>query len=443
VKDWSAEAQCSPFTPKFDLNMDEVHICPNDTVEFQTTFVPPQSGGMEINMENNNISVYPTVYIAPADSYEYDTVAAALDILLHSEELSSALSKIRAGMTVGIKANLVSALAPDKAATTHPELICALVRRLRERGANVIIGDSPGGLYTEAFLNHVYNSTGMVAAVEAGAVLNDDFGQADAVFGGAAVLKTFTYTSWLDKCDFIINFSKLKSHGMMGMSAAAKNMFGVIPGTMKPEYHFRFPNMPDFSNMLVDIDEYFADKTLLCIVDAIEGMEGNGPTKGTPRHIGVLAACTSPHVLDVVCAKLISLECDSVPTLLAARQRRLIPDSADGVGVCICGEGSLDGYAVKDYKNIAVRHGMLFDSHGKWISSVLRRLLESRPVLQGKDCVGCGKCRDICPSKAITIRDKKAIIDRSLCIKCFCCQEFCPTGAMKVHRTLIAKMLVK
>ena len=398
-----------------------------------------------MNENNFALEACDTVYITPAESYDNDTVSSALDRLLEGDEIRAALGRIKSGMTVGIKANLVSALAPEKAATTHPELICALTRRLKSLGANVIIGDSPGGIYTESFLNHVYNSTKMCEAVAAGAVLNDDFGQSDAVFENAAVLKTFTYTSWLDKCDYLINFSKLKSHGMMGMSAAAKNMFGTIPGTMKPEYHFRFPNVSDFSNMLVDIDEYFADKMLFCIVDAIEGMEGNGPTKGTPRHIGVLAACVTPHVLDTVCAKLINLECDTVPTLIAARQRGLIPDDVESISICFCGDQGLtvDAYAVKDYENIAVRQSMLFDSKGKWISAVLRRLLESRPTLKSKDCVGCGKCRDICPAKAITIRDKKAIIDRSLCIKCFCCQEFCPTGAMKVHRTVIAKMLVK
>lgn len=389
--------------------------------------------------------IFPTVYLTPAENYDENIISEALDKLLRSDEISTALSRVREGMTVGIKANLVSAMSPDKAATTHPQLICALVRHLRTLGVNVIIGDSPGGIYTEAFLNHVYNATHMSEAVEAGAILNDDFGQVDTVFEDAKVLKTFTYTSWLDKCDFLINFSKLKSHGMMGMSAATKNMFGVIPGTMKPEYHFRFPNVSDFSNMLVDIDEYFADKTLFCLVDAIEGMEGNGPTKGTPRHIGVLAASTSPYVLDVICAQLISLECDTVPTLIACEQRGLIPKDKADVPVCFCGVDDLtvDAFVVKDYHNIAVRQSMLFDSKGKWISSVLRRLLESRPTLKAKDCVGCGKCRDICPAKAITIRDRKAIIDRSLCIKCFCCQEFCPTGAMKVHRTLIAKMLVK
>ena len=388
---------------------------------------------------------FEAVYLTPCHSYDTDTVEEALDRLLCCEGFD-ALKDIKQGMTGGRKANLVSAMRPDEAATTHPELICALVRRLRALGAEVIIGDSPGGLYTPAFVGHIYDATGMKQAVAAGASLNNDYGQTSATYPEAKVLKSFTYTSWLDGCDVIINFCKLKSHGMMGMSAAAKNMFGVIPGTMKPEYHFRFPNTSDFSNMLIDIDEYFAGKITLCIVDAVEGMEGNGPTKGTPRHIGALLASRSPHTLDVVCASLIGLDIPAVPTLLASRERGLIPPTTGDVELKIVSDNkkiTFESFIIKDYQNIAVRHSLLFASRGKTVSRLLGKLLASRPELYARDCVGCGKCAEICPAKAIVIKDKKAVIDRSLCIRCFCCQEFCPTGAMKVHRTLIARMLVK
>ena len=67
--------------------------------------------------------------------------------------------------------------------------------------------------------------------------------------------------------------------------------------------------------------------------------------------------------------------------------------------------------------------------------------LSQRPVVKKKECVGCGECRDICPAKAITMVKQKPRIDRKACIRCFCCQEFCPKSAMKVHRTLIARLL--
>ena len=389
-------------------------------------------------MSRTNFSPDSPVVMTPCESYDDATVKSALEAVLSP---IGGLDWVREGMVVGIKANLVSAMKPEECATTHPALLCALTVMLRERGARVIIGDSPGGVYTAAFVNHVYSAAGLAACEAAGAELNRDLGVADTHFPEAHVLKSFTYTAWLDTCDAVIDFCKLKSHGMMGMSAAVKNLFGVIPGTMKPEYHFRFPDMRDFARMLVDINDYFADKVMLTLVDAVEGMEGNGPTKGTPRHIGVLLASASPHTADVICARLIGLSEDAVPTLQAARERGLLPDAVTLIST-VPDKGAED-FAVSDFEHVAVRRGHLFTSKGRLVSKVLEKLLDSRPKLRESECVGCAKCADICPAGAITMQDKKAVINRDKCIRCFCCQEFCPTGAMKVKRTLIARVLVK
>ena len=379
------------------------------------------------------------VILTPCPDYTPKTVSDALQALLAP---LGGLDWVTSGMTVGIKANLVSAMKPEECATTHPSLLCALTELLRARGARVIIGDSPGGVYTAAFVNHVYAAAGLAACEAAGAELNRDLGTTDTTFPEARVLKSFTYTAWLDGCDALINVCKLKSHGMMGMSAAAKNLFGIIPGTMKPEYHFRFPNMGDFAHMLVDINDYLGDKVKLCLVDAVEGMEGNGPTKGTPRHIGLLMASPSPHTADAVCARLIGLTEDAVPTLMAARERGYLPESVS-VTLTAGDAATVESFVVKDFEHVAVRHSHLFASRGKLVSKALQTLLTSRPKLKAAECVGCAKCANICPAKAITMQNKKAVIDRASCIRCFCCQEFCPTGAMKVHRTWVARLLVK
>ena len=406
-------------------------------------------------MSRINFSPVAPVVVASCDDYGEATVRVALEAVLAP---IGGLDWVREGMTVGVKANLVSAMKPEECATTHPALLCALTEMLRERGARVVIGDSPGGVYTGAFVGHVYNASGMAACESAGAELNRDFGVREASFPEARVLKSFSYTAWLDACDAIINVCKLKSHGMMGMSAAAKNMFGVIPGTMKPEYHFRFPDMGDFARMLVDINDYFAEKVKLCLVDAVEGMEGNGPTKGTPRHIGLLLASASPHTLDSVCARIISLTEDAAPTLPAARERGLIALDFPVLTVGFPQEGTTaEDCAIRDFAHVAVPRGHLFTSHGKLVSKALGSLLASRPKLREAECVGCAKCAAICPAHAITMEPmpiprnagkasskprKIAVIDRDRCIRCFCCQEFCPTGAMKVYRTPVARLLV-
>lgn len=350
------------------------------------------------------------------------------------------LSWVQEGMKIGIKANLVTYFHPDAAATTHPVLLCELIKMLIGRGATVILGDSPGGLYNHLYVNRIYSATGMKSAEAAGAILNQDFTTKQANYPEAKAATTFTYTGWLDHVDAIINFCKLKTHGMIGMSAAAKNMFGVVPGTTKPEYHYRFPDSKSFSDMIIDLDEYF--KPVISIVDAVVGMEGNGPTAGTPRHIGAIAAAQNPHALDLVCAKIIGISPENVPTLQAAIRRDLCPNTIGELEII----GDVDRFCIDDYKLVDGAKSIQFNSSsktrfGKLTGKVLKRLLASVPKLHAADCIGCAECARICPARAITMKKKKPVINRNQCIRCFCCQEFCPKGAMKVHRPWIARKL--
>ena len=225
----------------------------------------------------------------------------------------------------------------------------------------------------------------------------------------------------------------------MGMSAAVKNMFGVVPGTFKPEYHFRYPNHRDFAKMLVDLNTYFSPKVKLCLVDAIVGMEGNGPTQGTPRHLGALLASIAPHSLDLVCAKLIGLTPEDVPTLEVALENGWIPESIEKLNIY----GNLEKFCISDFQNIHVRRSLQFEGRGKFAATFVRSALRAEPRPCKKECISCHKCADICPAHVITMKKGIPVIDKKRCITCFCCQEFCPVGAMKVHRPFIARILNK
>lgn len=371
----------------------------------------------------------------------YDS-ALCREALIECLKPLGGLDFVKSGMRVGIKANLVSFMKPEEAATTHPVLLSELVKLLRERGAEVVVGDSPGGLYTAAYVKNVYRATGMYEVEKAGAVLNEDFSQKTAEYPEAAVAHSFQYTAWLDSCDVIIDFCKLKSHGMMGMTAAAKNMFGVIPGTMKPEYHYKYPDPRDFARMLVDLDEYF--KPVLSVVDGIIGMDGNGPTAGKPKFIGVVGASSSPHALDLVCARLIGLRREDVPTLEAAYERGLIPAGYEQLDII----GDVEALRVEDFDNIRTKNDLLFKNTfkgklGELFGNLVQACMCAEPRVKKEECIGCGKCGRICPASAISMKNGIPRIDRKRCIHCFCCQEFCPEGAMKVSRPLVARILNK
>ena len=136
----------------------------------------------------------------------------------------------------------------------------------------------------------------------------------------------------------------------------------------------------------VDLDEYF--KPRLTIVDAVDCMEGNGPTGGTPRHMGALLAAESPHKADLVCAGLIGLKREEVPTLEAALERGLIPASAEGLTV----EGDPAAFAIPDFQRITTGNSHLFQGDGKSLfgrvkGTVMNWALSQRPVVRKAECV--------------------------------------------------------
>ena len=378
-------------------------------------------------MENYDVAV------VRCKTYDVEAVKPALEEALNAV---NGLDFVMPGMKIIIKPNLVSFKKPDAAATTHPALLEALVEMLLSRGADLTIGDSPGGPHSLPLLNRVYAATGMDRVEKLGAKLNRNMNEKTVDFPEGKVLKNFTYTQYLDEADAIIDFCKLKSHGMLGMSAAVKNLFGTIPGLKKPEVHYKFQNDAEFADMLVDLNEYFKPRLAIC--DAVVGMEGNGPTAGTPRQIGAIIASKSTYYADVVGAELIGMNIDGLPTLQAAYERGFAPASSKNLRVY----GDIRALTVDDFKAPPVR-GLSFMRKGNVLHFISKAALEHKPTLKKRLCVGCGECARMCPAKAIEMKNKKPHINREKCIRCFCCQEFCPRAAMVAHRPLAAKALNK
>ena len=150
------------------------------------------------------------------------------------------------GMKIGIKVNLVRGIGPETACCTHPVLVKELARLLAERGAIVTVGDSPGGPFEKPFLESVYKGSGINIVRDANAELNYDFGIEEVAFPEGISLKRVPLCSWLLKQDAVINFAKLKTHGLTGLTAAVKNLYGAVPGIRKTELHYSFPKIDEF-----------------------------------------------------------------------------------------------------------------------------------------------------------------------------------------------------
>lgn len=374
------------------------------------------------------------VSIVPCADYSPENVETALSAVL---EPMGGLSWVMPGMKIAIKTNLVARMKPETGAVTHPALVSALCRMLTARGASVTVGDSPGGPFTAVWVSNIYNGTGIRAVEETGAKLNGDFSVCEVSFPEGAAAKRFPFTAWLNEADAVIDFAKLKTHGLTGITCAVKNFFGVIPGTRKPEFHYLYPRVDDFCNMLLDLNLYV--KPRLTLVDAVLCMEGNGPTQGTPKHMGALVAADTSFNADLFCAHLIGLDAADAPTIRAAAARGLCPDAWEKLSVA----GDPWAFAQPDFKKLPVRTDIKFRQKSPLVNKFLERNFGSGPKVDTRKCVGCGKCAEVCPMHAATVKNGMADIDRDTCIRCFCCQEFCPKGAISVYRPLLARLLGK
>lgn len=383
------------------------------------------------------------VSLVACDEYEEEKVFAAVKDAV--DKIGGIEKFVRAGQRVAIKANLLMKAAPEKCATTHPTVVSAIGRLCKGVGATVVIVDSAGGPFTSGYMNSIYKASGLAEIAEKyGFELNENFDFVSVDNPSGVVGKKFDVLQILYDADVIINASKLKTHAFAGFTNAVKNMFGAIPGLTKVEMHGKYRDIDTFCDFLYDIHTYFGSKLCLNISDAVWGMEGEGPSNGTPRKIGAIMASSNALALDVVSVKLINANLDKMPTITKGLARGFIDD----YNVEIVGE-NVENLVVKDFQNITPNVQKPYANFvPQCMQKFVHNIMTQRPNINHKLCRGCGKCFAHCPVKAISMVEGKdgkkvAKIDYDKCIRCFCCQELCPFGVIKIKSGMIYKIVHK
>jgi uncharacterized protein (DUF362 family) len=107
------------------------------------------------------------------------------------------------------------------------------------------------------------------------------------------------------RADFVVSMPKLKTHHWVGMTCSMKNLFGIVPGAI-----YGWPkNILHLHGIQASIlDLVSTVKPGLAIVDAVTGMEGDGPIMGRPKQLGAVVMGTDPVAVDATCARMIGLE---------------------------------------------------------------------------------------------------------------------------------------
>ena len=285
------------------------------------------------------------VALNTCDSYDMDRLVG---IIREQMKLFGYDRAFFEGKKVVIKPNLVMKKSPDAAATTNPAVLSALLTVLGEMDCVPLIAESPGGIFNRQRLEGIYRVCGIEAvAKEHGTPLNYDTDAVNVPFAEGKTVKSFHILKSVAEADVLIDLCVLKSHGLTKMSAAIKNFFGTIPGIEKFEMHATFPDYKDFGSMICDLCEmYCRTKTVIALTDAIVGMEGNGPTAGTPRKIGALLMSPNPFASDIVGETLLGFA-GTVPIVREGVSRGLCP--SDITGITLIGD-ELEPLVISDFK---------------------------------------------------------------------------------------------
>ena len=370
-----------------------------------------------------------TAYVAidRCENYNQEQIFSCLKELCEKANMPDV-----SGRKVLVKPNILSDAKPENCITTHPEVVRAVIRILKENGASEIyVGDSPG-LHNPGFCGK--NSGIQDVCVQEGAIWCN-FLQNPATKRINGTKTKLPMAGILDEVDMVFSVCKFKTHTLMYSTGATKNLFGLVPNLNKALCHTKYPSKESFAKLIVGIHETI--KPAFCIMDAIIGMEGAGPANGKPRPINILLASDSCYAMDIAEALIMGYDVDDIPILNEAKSRHLLPQNIE--------------YPILDARNLVIDDfdRVPISRKTRFIRSLVlpffstpilkrKQRREPAPQFNDKRCIRCLRCVNICPAKALELKEgadktKHVVCDYKKCIRCYCCHEMCPVDAITVH----------
>jgi len=322
------------------------------------------------------------------------------------------------GKRVLIKPNVLRASEAKEGVVTHPAVLRAVVEKVEAmKPASLVVGDNPG-MMSYGANEESFRQTGLLKAAK-GYYQNIGTDSKQVDFN-PAFMPTVSISRAVLEADIIISLPKFKTHGLTVITGAIKNSFGFLPGAQKAKLHKAAGGPEPFHDLIVDCFRLRVPD--LFIVDAIVGMEGNGPASPDLRAIGLILASDNAVALDAVIARMMGLAPDRLRFLRRAKELGL--GDYDPHAIEVVGElKPLPGFKVPPLGGEAVLRS-------EAVQTMLFSKTLLRPDADPELCTGCAACVDQCPASALSMQGNLPHVDADACITCFCCQEICPAKAI-------------
>lgn len=335
----------------------------------------------------------------------------------HLSKLQSVIStyvetnlNIKENSKVAVKLNLVGPYEPDKAATTHPEVVRCVVKALMPYKCQIMLCED---IENEKTLL----KTGMKAVLEEYnlSFYNlRDHGYESISRNGTV----YCYSSLIRHCDVLIDIPKYKTHLLTYFTGAIKNMYGCISKSQRKELH-KDMQSNQFERHICAI--YSIRPPDLVVTDAIIAMEGMGPSIGTPKYLGYLILCRNGIEADYCISNLVGYPAEDLPIFQTVTG--IMPELLEKAGKLNSESGIAE--RITDFRRMPVYAGKLREKY----LDILRRSYQ----VDMKRCIQCGECARNCPFGAIEFDGYPRFI-KERCALCICCMELCPVNAINYER---------
>jgi uncharacterized protein (DUF362 family)/Pyruvate/2-oxoacid:ferredoxin oxidoreductase delta subunit len=325
------------------------------------------------------------------------------------------------GKKVLLKPNVLRNSEAKEGIVTNPAVLRAVVEKVETMDpASLIVGDNPG-LFSYGANEESFSKTGLLEAAKGHYknIGNDSL----KVSFNPRYMPTVSVSRDVMEADVIISLPKFKTHGLTVVTGAVKNSYGLLPGAQKAMLHKAAGSPELFHEIIVDVFRLRVPD--LFIVDAVVGMEGNGPASPDLRHIGMILASDNAIAIDSVIATMMGCDPGRLRFLQKAKEAGL--GDFDLTTIEIIGElKRLPDFKLPPLGGEAIlRNGAM--------QSMIHKRATLRPQADPEKCTACGTCVDHCPVSALSMASRVPEVDAGACIACFCCQEMCPEKAITLR----------
>ncbi len=239
----------------------------------------------------------------------HEPVFKALDLMDYEAALSG-------WDTVLIKVNFITVKTWDTGATTDPMVVEAIIERLKNLHVKIYVVESDA---TMTSADKAFEATGMREMCERNGVeclnLRHVKDRVKIDVPNSETLKSITVPRIVTE-SAVVSAAKLKTHMSTGVTLGMKNMFGLLPDKFKGKYHLK-----GISKVIVDINSVL--KPVLTVIDGFVGMEGRGPSDGTPVQMDLIITGKDPVATDATGCRVMGFDPHEISHIRKACEKGL------------------------------------------------------------------------------------------------------------------------